>query len=386
MGVSFAAFVSYSHRDDEYDDGAITQLANRLERALRAFTGRSDLAVFLDRDAIEWGDAWRARLEEGMGSSEALIAVVTPSYLASKECRREYEDFMSRPGANRWFLPLYYIDVDDLDTRDDPVSSAVRAAQYADWRDLREADAASGAVRKEIEALAKRIRDLLRQSSSAAEEGAGPPLSDSPREFRAHTAGDDEGEDWLDLAIAARALYGEEEYGLARALLLDALDSYPQAELIHQLAVVDWYDGALDDAVVEFERALAGGIPPDEVLQGLGQVRVELGDFERGVDDLTAVINASSDHLARAYARSTRALGLGGLGRFTEALAELRAAERVTPGNAWLHFNRARVLDWQTDRKAAASYIRSLACDDPPLNRPKRRYAQERLRQLKWAG
>jgi hypothetical protein len=170
VGVSFAAFVSYSHPDDEYDEGAITQLANRLERALRAFTGRSDLAVFLDREAIEWGDAWRARIEEGVGSSKALIAVVTPSYLASKECRREYEGFMSHPGANRWFLPLYYIDVDDLDTRDDPVSSAVRAAQYADWRDLREADATSGAVRKEIEALAKRIRDLLRQTSSAEEE------------------------------------------------------------------------------------------------------------------------------------------------------------------------------------------------------------------------
>jgi hypothetical protein len=384
MGVSFAAFVSYSHRDDEYDEGAIRQLAERLERALRAFTGRADLAVFFDRQAIEWGDAWRVRIGEGVATSAALIPVVTPSYLASEECRREFEEFVSNWG--KWFLPLYYMEVDDFDARQDPVSTAVRSAQYADWRELRETDNTSLAVRTSIEKLAKRIRDLLREASQADDVAGWLPVSEPTREFRAHTMGDDEGEDWLDLLIAARAAMDDEEYGLARAILLDALDSYSQPELVHQLAQVDWYDGALDEAVAEFEQALEGGIPRDDILHGLGQVRVELGDFERGVRELTEVIDGPGDHLSRAYARSSRALGLGGLGQFDEALQELQAAERVTPANAWLHFNRARLLDWQGDQSAAASYARSLVCDGPPLNRPKRRYAQERLRQLGWPG
>jgi hypothetical protein len=86
----------------------------------------------------------------------------------------------------------------------------------------------------------------------------------------------------------------------------------------------------------------------------------------------------------QAYARSARALGLGGIGRFPEAIKELAAAEQVTPDNAWLHFNRARVLDWQGDPAACASYVRSLVLQSPPLNRPKRQMAQLRLRDLGW--
>ncbi|HSB69265.1 MAG TPA: hypothetical protein VLT62_08050, partial [Candidatus Methylomirabilis sp.] len=156
------------------------------------------------------------------------------------------------------------------------------------------------------------------------------------------------------------------------------------AELVHELAIVDWYDGALDAAVAEFEQALTAGIDRITVLQGLGQARVERGDFQLGIEELTAVVEHHPDDLARAYARSTRAVGFGGIGRFRDALEELAAAEQVTPDNAWLHFNRARVLDWQRDPRASASYIRSLVLTSPPLNRPKRQMAQRRLLEIGW--
>jgi hypothetical protein len=101
------------------------------------------------------------------------------------------------------------------------------------------------------------------------------------------------------------------------------------------------------------------------------------------------VIERHSDsisYIGQAYARSTRALGLGGIGRFQEAFEEFAAAERVTPKSAWLHFNRARVLDWQGDPTARAGYLRSLVLGDPPLNRPKRQMAQRRLAVLGLEG
>lgn len=378
------AFVSYAHADEVFVEGAIGRLALRLELALRAYTGRSDLSVFFDRKTIEWGDAWRARIAKGLAESAILIAMVTPTFLESDECRNEIAEFIALRERARWLLPIHYIDVADLETRDDPVSMAIRERQYEDWRELRNVGRTSIKVRNAVEKLAKKIRDQLRR------ENPDLPVvqSDASREYRVQSTGANaEAGDWIDYALWADAAIDDEEYGLARAVLLGALSRFDEPELWLKLAVIDWYDGALDDAVAEFEHALRMGHENEiAVLQGLGQARVERGEFEQGIKDLTVVIEHDPNDESRAYARSTRALGLGGIGRFEEAFEEFAAAEQVTPNNAWLHFNRARVLDWQGDPTASASYLRSLVLGGPPLNRPKRQMAQRRLDALGWQG
>jgi tetratricopeptide (TPR) repeat protein len=390
MKKNLVAFVSYAHADDAYDKGAITDLARRLEGAIRAFTGQSDLQVFIDRTSIEWGDTWRIRLAEGLADSMILIAIVTPNYLSSHECRNEIEAFLALPEREHWLLPIYYMEVTDFDARDDLVSKAIHRQQYKDWHELRTVGRTSIKLRKAIEELARRIRDLLRTAQLEQQSNLPVVSEDSSREYRAQATGADaKGRDWIDCVLAARAASDNEEYALARALLLEALDQSRNAELLHELAFVDWYDGALDAAVAEFEQALAE-LPAESdrltVLSNLGQARVERGDFKRGIDELTTVVEKHPDEVVRAYARSTRALGFGGIGRFQEALEELAAAEQVTPDNAWLHFNRARVLDWQKDPGASACYLRSLVLKSPPLNRPKRQMAQRRLLEMGWRG
>jgi len=305
--------------------------------------------------------------------------MVTPTFLESEECRHEIEEFLAVRERARWLLPIYFIDVVDLETRDDPVSVTIRERQYEDWRELHDTEAKE--VRAAIANLARKIRDLLRTES--------PNLpvvqSDASREYRVQSTGANaEVGDWIDYALKADAARDDEEYGLARAVLLGALSRFDEPELWHTLATVDWYDGALNDAVAEFEHALKMGYDEITVLQALGQVRVERGEFDQGIKDLTVVIERHSNYIGQAYARSARALGLGGIGHFEEAFDEFAAAERVTPNNAWLHFNRARVLDWQGDPTASASYLRSLVLGAPPLNRPKRKMAQRRLDALGW--
>jgi tetratricopeptide (TPR) repeat protein len=384
------AFVSYAHADDVYDRGAISYLAQGVERALNVFTARSDLAVFVDRKSIDWGDAWRARVAEGLADSTVLIAIVTPNFLSSEECRSETEAFIRLPRWDRWLLPIYYMEVDDFDTRKDPVTAAVRSVQYIDWRQLRTLGRDTLKVHNAIEQLAKDIRGRLR--TTLAKSSKQPVVVSNPsREYRAQVVGDDAAtSDWAGVLVAAHAAREDDEFGLARALLLHGIDRFANAWLVWELASVDWYEGALDDAVAGFERAL--DMPPDEefskirVLHNLGQARIERGEFERGIADLTTVIEHPDglDIDEQAYARSARALGLGSIGRFQEAIEELAAAERVTPENAWLHFNRARVLDLRGDPAACASYVRSLVLQSPPLNRPKRQMAQQRLRDLGW--
>jgi hypothetical protein len=387
------AFVSYAHADDVFDRGKIFDLAQGVERALKAFTARSDLAVFLDRKSIDWGDAWRARIAEGLADSVVLIAIVTPNFLSSEECRSETEAFIRLSGWERWLLPIYYMEVDDFDTRKDPVTAAVRSVQYKDWTQLRTLGRRTLKVRNAIEQLAKEIRNRLRTESSKQ-----PVVAlNASRQYRAQVAGDDAAtSDWADVLVAAQAAREAEELGLARALLLNGIDRFANAWLVWELANVDWYEGALDDAVAGFERVLDMdldiGLSKIMVLHSLAQARIERGEFERGIAELTTVIDHPdysdfdpAEALPfQAYARSARALGLGGIGRFQEAIEELAAAERMTPENAWLHFNRARVLDWRGDPAACASYVRSLVLQSPPLSRPKRQMAQRRLRDLGW--
>ena len=182
------AFVSYAHADDVFDRGAISDLAHGVERALKAFTARNDLAVFVDRKSIDWGDAWRARIAEGLADSVVLIAIVTPNFLSSEECRSETEAFIRLPGWDRWLLPIYYMEVDDLDTRKDPVTVAVRSVQYKDWTQLRTLGRRSLKVRNAIEQLAKEIRNRLR--TTLAKSSKEPVVvSDASREYRAQVAG-----------------------------------------------------------------------------------------------------------------------------------------------------------------------------------------------------
>src|SRR5262245_47758587 len=379
------AFVSYAHADDVLDEGAILYFGERLELTLRAYTGRTDLPVFVDRKSIDWGDAWRGRIADGLADSAILIPFVTPNFLSSHECRKEIEEFLALGERAHWLLPIYYIDVIDLETRGDAVSMAIRERQWEDWRQLRNVGRKTKRARNAIEGLAKKIRDRLRAQSP----GLPVDKSDASREYRVQSIGPNtELRDWFDYALWADAAMDHHDYGLARAVLLGALDRFDNPELVFQLAMADWYDGALDNAVAEFEQSLnrRGDVDEIDVLLCLGQARVERGEFEQGIKDLTVVIERGRNYLDEAYARSARALGFGGLGRFQEAFEEFAAAERVTPKNAWLHFNRARVLDWQGDPAARESYLRSLVLNEPPLNRPKQQTAQQRLHLLGWPG
>jgi hypothetical protein len=51
-------FWSYVQADDEAERGRIALLAQDLRAEFEMLTGES-IELFLDRDSIEWGDAWR---------------------------------------------------------------------------------------------------------------------------------------------------------------------------------------------------------------------------------------------------------------------------------------------------------------------------------------
>lgn len=162
-----AAFWSYTHRDHDAEDGRISQLAHDLQKEYGLLTS-GELKLFLDRDAIEWGDNLRGRIDEALSETTFFIPIITPSYFTSAECRRELIAFAQgtkRLRVESLLLPIYYVDVPELSGNDQPsdeVMQIVNEYKREDWRKLRLEDRSSSQYRKGVHQLAQRLADVMR--------------------------------------------------------------------------------------------------------------------------------------------------------------------------------------------------------------------------------
>jgi TIR domain len=172
-------FWSYVHDDDGAEGGRILQLAKDLREQYALISGES-IDIFVDRDDLKWGDDWREQIDSSLASILFFIAVITPRYFSSAQCRRELHEFArgaERLGIRELILPLVYVDVSALH-EESPVDEAialVKTYQWQDWRDLRFEDVTSGAYRRAVAGLAQKLIDANQRI--LAEE---PPAPEGP--------------------------------------------------------------------------------------------------------------------------------------------------------------------------------------------------------------
>lgn len=161
-------FWSYVHADDQAEGGRICRLATDVAGQFEMLTGES-LSLFLDRDAIKWGEDWRDKIDSSLATIAFFIPVMTPRYFMSPECRRELQFFArqaTRLGMKELVLPLLYIDVPSLqdETTADELIKLVRTFQWEDWRELRFLDPAAEGYRRGVARLAVRLVEANRQA------------------------------------------------------------------------------------------------------------------------------------------------------------------------------------------------------------------------------
>jgi TIR domain len=197
--ASAAAFWSYARDDDEQDGGRITTLAAKL-RAEYSLITASSLEMFLDRDSIEWGDAWQQRIEEAIAGTVFFIPIITPRYFTRDACRGELLQFVAqarRVGLDRQFvLPVYYLSVADLEGEGAPDEEAMAIIKYYQWEDLRQVrlvdvDSAEyrAAVNRLAESIARRVAEITASEAPALSTDQTVEFEDEDEDD------DDEGED-----------------------------------------------------------------------------------------------------------------------------------------------------------------------------------------------
>lgn len=159
--TQLGGFWSYTHADDETELGRIAELARDIAAQYEMLTGEA-IEVFLDRDALEWGNAWREKVDENLATVAFFIPVVTPRYFQSPECRRELRTFATqagRLGLSGLLMPLLYVDFAALhdDSHSDELISLIKDYQWADWSSLRFSERKSAEYRRGVSELAGRL-------------------------------------------------------------------------------------------------------------------------------------------------------------------------------------------------------------------------------------
>ena len=135
-----SGFWSYVHADEESERGRILRLCQLLEAEFSLLTGRQ-IEMFVDRKDIAWGDKWRETIDDALTETTFFIAIVTPRYVNSVECRKELLLFAQNAAVRRvpeLLLPILYIPVEGLTSESpDEVRSAIAKAQYIPFDELR---------------------------------------------------------------------------------------------------------------------------------------------------------------------------------------------------------------------------------------------------------
>jgi hypothetical protein len=169
-------FWSYVRQDDDGDHGRIKALADDLREQYRIQTAE-DLELFVDRESIEWGAAWKERIDTAIAGTTFFISIITPSYIRSPECRRELLKFAreaEKLGLTQLLMSVHWVTVADLETNaeasEDELIRLVAQYNWLDLRDERLEERDSSAYRKAVVALAKKLAErgeLARQVADA---------------------------------------------------------------------------------------------------------------------------------------------------------------------------------------------------------------------------
>jgi hypothetical protein len=176
MRKTAKGFWSYVHSDNTAAYDAIRKLAEHLSTEFSALTGGRELDLFRDTAQLKWGDEWRREIEKAVAEATFFIPIITPSYFASKECRKELLEFAEQAKEqNRegLLLPIYYIEVEAISKGDtsDPLVPLVTTPQWEDWRTLRHLDQTNQPYRMAVSKLAGRLKEI----SEGLGDGHGGP-------------------------------------------------------------------------------------------------------------------------------------------------------------------------------------------------------------------
>jgi F-box protein 11 len=154
------AFASYAHVDNKATYDRVLRIVEDVANGYRSLTA-TRLATFVDTQ-IPLGDVWRDRIAAGLASSTTFLPFVSPAYLRSAACRREFRVFHQALDG-RLVIPLIYGDKARIEERfrADLIWRSIQKLQYLDIYQLRFEEPGSALWMKLIDPIVRRVDDAV---------------------------------------------------------------------------------------------------------------------------------------------------------------------------------------------------------------------------------
>ncbi len=182
-------FVSYSHQDQNSSTGGdIRKFATDVVDALEGLHGRT-VKLFLDVKDVGWGENLWQRLDRELQASTFLMPFITPRYLKSDGCRREFTSFSEatlRNASEQLLLPLIWIEPPALrsETPMDPIVERLKSTLHLNVAAARRAEPGSADYGNLVELVADRLEQVIaeRETTYSETEDAGnaPSMAGEP--------------------------------------------------------------------------------------------------------------------------------------------------------------------------------------------------------------
>jgi hypothetical protein len=157
-------FWSYAKLDDK-EPHKLTKLRRAFNNSLDQTMGY-ECKIIVDVSDLRWGVEWKNEIERLVLSSDAIIALVSPSYFNSKMCIHEIGIALS---AKKRILPIYYRECknglkstfkeegNDENAELNRISKKIENIQYRDFRKLKNKDLDSEVVQDFLDKIASEL-------------------------------------------------------------------------------------------------------------------------------------------------------------------------------------------------------------------------------------
>jgi len=131
-------FISYSSGKDL--NGTVTEFHKYLQNEIQLNSDTS-ITVFLDKEGINAGNNWKGSLSNALDQCTVFVILLSPSWLHSEWCRKEYMYFKSLQANNRKIIiPLRWVNTtleDAYNPEEKEIIKQLNEIQQVNWLQLR---------------------------------------------------------------------------------------------------------------------------------------------------------------------------------------------------------------------------------------------------------
>lgn len=157
----------------------MSRFVDELRREISQQLGQ-DFPIFRDREHLEWGQNWRRRIDESLDSVTFLIAILSPSFFRSEECRRELDRFRERErqlGRDDLILSVVWIKPDEFADEKNQLTEFLRQRQYVSWERFRHHRSLTVTAKRQIASLARQVVAAIRRPDTPGTGASSPKRS-----------------------------------------------------------------------------------------------------------------------------------------------------------------------------------------------------------------